>query len=256
MANAQKKAGTAELHADKDAILNVVSCVDVANVLGLRMKKKGKRTYVECPFHMKWLGKPDHNIGNCWFNGEGTRCYCASCGGGGDAIHMVMDYEGMDFCTATDWIASVLAPHLLTNNWSSSGICPYTKNHFKAIGIHTEGFLIPIGMAPSKYLAKFSKLPHSDIIYPKNKDGNEDDCSVLLCQWQQMSIRDIYRDSKEAFFMIVVPKAKLAIKTNQDMIKSMETEDIPDSDTQAMVKSCKHIIRLASEFINDSYRYF
>ena len=99
-------------HASKKSVLESISCLDAAYALGLRTKIKGRYTYVECPFHTSRIGKPDKCIGNCKISDNGKNCYCFSCNGSGNAIEMVMAYEGLNFCEATDWLAQTCAPEL------------------------------------------------------------------------------------------------------------------------------------------------
>lgn len=90
------------MHADKERVLDEVSCIDAATELGLMMKEKSGKVYLECPFHEKMIGKPDRHIGNCVISKDARRCYCYACNGSGDAIEMVMAVEGLSFCEATD----------------------------------------------------------------------------------------------------------------------------------------------------------
>ena len=128
------------MHADKERVLDEVSCVDAATELGLMMKEKSGKVYLECPFHEKMIGKPDRHIGNCVISKDARRCYCYACNGSGDAIEMVMAVEGLSFCEATDWLAERRAPHLLEDENKKKTRrrkCPFSDEDFSSIGIHT-----------------------------------------------------------------------------------------------------------------------
>lgn len=252
-------------HADKDAVLDAVSCVDAAELLNLKMDTRKGRIYVSCPFHQKRLGKLDQHLGNAVIIDSGKRCRCYACGGSGDAIAMVMAYQSLSFCDATDWLASRKAPELLSEEWKESSghvkICPYTKDQFNVIGIHTEDFIVPVGIAFSKCEAskilKSTKNSASftNIVYPDEFGSGHEGNGVLLCRKERFSITDIYRDDIQVFYFVIKPKAILAYKKYTGMLNEVK-KDLPECQIKnLMIDELLTKIKIAKKFINDAEKY-
>ena len=243
-----------ELHACKKKLMEEVNCIDAAEELGLKMKIKGNRIQVECPFHRSMLGRDDRSLGNCVISRTGKRCNCFACNGHGDAIEMVMAYNGMCFSEAVDWLAGRRAPHLMEGMVGRSREkpekCPFTDEEFNVIGIHTSRFLIPVGAAPSKYAARNKpggKGKHREIVYPAE---NNDDY-VILCESARMDIRDIFYDNKQIFWQIVEPKAMEAAERYRDQIESLERNRKGEEPLRdLMVEELTSRLKIAKKFIH------
>jgi hypothetical protein len=89
---------------DKDLLKEMVSVEEVANQLGLRTKYKSGKMWLECPNHMKNLGKVDKNLTNCVVSQDNKSYYCFGCRSGGDIFTMVMNYLSLSFVDALNWI--------------------------------------------------------------------------------------------------------------------------------------------------------
>lgn len=251
-----------ELHADKDSLLSVVSCYDVADTLGLKMIKKGNNTYVECPYHFRRLGKSDKKLGNCVISRNGRYCNCFACGGHGDAISMVMAQRGMEFCDAVDWLAEIYAPELLSENYTNVAVkkCIYSKEQFAAIGIKTNSFLVPFGIEDSKCSAR-KKYPTADISYPdcfRNHQSNHPITDprhyVLVCSRQEINISEVYRDSKDAFYSIVIPKAKDTKERCLQSIHSIKANFPEGLAKDIFLQELEHDLSISNKFISDARR--
>ena len=237
------------MHADKNRVLNEVSCAETAIELGLMMKEKNGKIYLECPFHEKMIGKPDRHIGNCVISKDGHRCYCYACNGSGDAIEMVMAVEGLSFCEATDWLAERRAPHLLEENVGkkkSIQKCPFSDEDFSVIGIHTAEAILPTGICYSKYEAynrEDGRRNFTDILY-------QPDGTLLLCRKARISIKEIYFDSPSTFWSIVKPKAEEAFKLYREQIRSMK-QNVSENDLREMcIDELRLKMEIAKKFLN------
>lgn len=255
-----KKMRKKSIHASKSDVLDEVTCIDAADELGLGVVTKNGRVYVECPFHFREFGKSDRNIGNCIISKNGRHCHCFACGGDGNAIDMVMAYENMTFCDATDWLAERRAPHLLQEMESENGKkmdnkkCPFTEEEFHIIGIHTSEVSLPYAMAFSKYNAnrrnrqtevKSSKV-YREVMYP---DASEDGY-VLLCHKGHLSIRDIFRENKALFWSIVEPKAMEACEKYRHLI-DLALNVIPEGELRdAVIEEAAFRLKTAKKFVH------
>lgn len=248
------------LHASKKDVLNSVSCLDTAYALGLRTKIKGRYTYVECPFHISRIGKPDKCIGNCRISDNGKNCYCFSCGGSGNAIEMVMVYEDLNFCEATDWLAQVCAPDLLSDKWKNSiskKACPYTKEQFDVIGIHTESIPFPVNMVSSKKTDR-ENLGNGELLYEESLhhqiSGSEKwNGNILVCKRSSLKIQDLYKEDQKNFYEIIIPKAKAAHKKYMKMLE--KTKMLSQNElTILMLEEISKKIKTTELFIKDGIR--
>jgi len=77
-----------------EQIRNQYSMADVIRKCGLKIERGG---FCVCPFHSK-DNTPSLKIYNKSY-------YCFGCGKGGDVISFVMDYNGLDFIEACEWIS-------------------------------------------------------------------------------------------------------------------------------------------------------
>lgn len=238
------------LHADRSKVLEAVTCEDAANELGLRMRTKSGRIQVECPFHYARLGKMDQNLGNCVLSKNNRHCTCYACGGSGNAIDMVMAYENLSFCEATDWIAERLAPELLRDiNPEKKEVkrCPFSDEEFEIIGIHVSDVLMPVGMAESKYQAKQSKARGGEIVYPDDPDEDY----VLLCRRGRLSIRDIFVENTSLFWSIVEPKAMEACEIYREQILSLKRNEKGDNELRDLViEELTRKLKIAKKFVH------
>lgn len=244
-------------HASKKSVLESISCLDAAYALGLRAKIKGRYTYVECPFHTSRIGKPDKCIGNCKISDNGKNCYCFSCNGSGNAIEMVMAYKGLNFCEATDWLAQTCAPELLSDEWkifTPKKICPYTKEQFDVIGIHTESTPLPVNMVSSKKTgrenANYGELLYEESLHHQMTGSEKQNGNLLLCTRSQLKIQEIYQEDQKIFYEIIIPKAKAAHKKYMKMFK--KTKMLPQNDlTILILEELSKKIKTTELFIED-----
>lgn len=72
---------------DYKAIVDSVSCFEIADVLGIEQRKRGKNTYIRCPEHVQNTGKLENVIDNCVLYESGYHCF--SCQANGNVINLV-----------------------------------------------------------------------------------------------------------------------------------------------------------------------
>ena len=119
---------------------------------------------------------------------------------------MVMAYEGLNFCEATDWLAQICAPELLSDEWkilTPKKICPYTKEQFDEIGIHTESTPLPVNMVSSKKTgredAKYGELLYEEYFHHQMTGSEKRNENLLVCIRSQLKIQEIYQENKKDF---------------------------------------------------------
>lgn len=72
---------------DLKAIKNDLSCLDVAESLGIKMQKKGQYHSILCPAHN------DKHLGSCFIFGNKWKCF--ACGAGGDVFSLIHEATGL-----------------------------------------------------------------------------------------------------------------------------------------------------------------
>lgn len=75
---------------DKRRLLEEATGFSVAEYLGMDVVKRGKYYFIQCPGHMKQMGKYDRVKSNCILTNKGYKCY--ACGAEGNVITMVQEY--------------------------------------------------------------------------------------------------------------------------------------------------------------------
>lgn len=88
---------------NKDDIQNSADMVDVAQTLGLEMKRSGSVWAIRCPNHFE--GRFDKNIGNCYIRKDHKGFICKSCGNSGDIFTLIMQSQGYTFIEALNWLS-------------------------------------------------------------------------------------------------------------------------------------------------------
>lgn len=73
-----------------------VDCLDVAERLGLEMRRSGANGAIRCPVH-------DDRSPSCYVYPNGYKCF--ACGASGSVIDLVMAVRSLAFGEAVDWIA-------------------------------------------------------------------------------------------------------------------------------------------------------
>lgn len=226
-------------HASKKSVLESISCLDAAYALGLRTKIKGRYTYVECPFHTSRIGKPDKCIGNCKISDNGKNCYCFSCNGSGNAIEMVMAYEGLNFAKQLiGWHKLVLPSYYLTNGKYSHQrrYVPIQKNNLMWLVFILNQLLFQSTWFLQKNWSCKCQLWR--IIIWRISSSSDD--WFWKTEWKSSPMykkstkdsRDLSGRSKN-FYEIVIPKAKAAHKKYMKMFK--KTKMLPQNDLTILI---------------------
>ncbi len=80
-------------------IKEIADIETVAEYLGLKLKKQGRKSMILCPCHN------DQHFGSCFLTDN--RFYCYSCNSGGDVIQLVQIIKNISFFDACQFIAEI-----------------------------------------------------------------------------------------------------------------------------------------------------
>ena len=197
-------------HAARDDVLERVNVLDVAALLGLKTQRRGKRVILECPFHQKNLGQPDRHLGNCVTLSDNNyaTCRCWSCNGHGDVIAMTMDYLGLNYSDAIDYIAENLAPDLLKlpDQRSKKKFIkknfPYSYKELELVGIKNK-----VNCRNAVNVCGNSRET-SDLHFNEYIDFHSNDgLTFTVYQKETISVESFYQKNKEMFIEMVYEKA-------------------------------------------------
>lgn len=86
---------------DKDFISEVLSKVDLLEVIPLKLTKKGNDYWGCCPFHNEKTASFSVSVAKGFY-------HCFGCGAHGDAVDFLMDYEHLDFREAISNLAEMV----------------------------------------------------------------------------------------------------------------------------------------------------
>lgn len=90
---------------DKNKIIETSNGFEVAQALGLKMRKSGSKYFILCPGHIYRKGTPDSHDTNAYITKHGY-C-CKSCGCAVNTINMTMEVKGCSFMEALDFVADL-----------------------------------------------------------------------------------------------------------------------------------------------------
>lgn len=90
---------------DKNKIISTSNSYDVAQALGMKLRKSGNKYFISCPGHLSRMGKIDAHDTNAYLTKHGY--YCAACGCAVNNIDMVMEVRNYSFFEALDFVADL-----------------------------------------------------------------------------------------------------------------------------------------------------
>ena len=173
---------------DRNALLDDLDIEAYADYLGIEKKRRGTRTFIRCPGHMKRLGKIDRNISNAILTGKGY--YCFTCNEYHNAIDMTEETDECDFKTATKKICIFLGKDYFKKPDEKPVRCPISKEDLRLIGIG-------IGSRKARAYTGYGDCTGEKIGYN----------SYLKYESAYRSIDELYREDYEAFSYMVGEKA-------------------------------------------------
>lgn len=209
---------------DVKTMLKDADSLTVARYLGMEIVTKGSRHYIRCPGHEKRLGKADNRIGNCVLTPKGYRCF--ACDAKVGLIDMVMEYEGCNYPRALEIIGE-----------SCGGAGSYKLNRdetTKRPRLHSDELqLIGLNPAHDGYISRCIINATDDPSENLNdcilvKDGN----SYLVSEKQgDWSLQKLFERDEKAYNVLIMTKAREAMKRYQEAIYSFCSRNAVEADT-------------------------
>ena len=105
-----------------EPLLDAVDLVELAQQAGAPLKKSGKTWHSACPLHRG--DNPTAFV--VWPNTRTWHCF-TGCNAGGDALDLVMRWQGGDFIDAVKWLADWARIDLARLNWTPEAIEAHRK---------------------------------------------------------------------------------------------------------------------------------
>ena len=91
---------------DSKAILEDADIESVLSFCNVKTRRIGGTLFMECPGHMRILGKRDRNLSNCYIKPNG-RAYCTACNWSGRLFDVVMETQGVSFPKACEIVSEI-----------------------------------------------------------------------------------------------------------------------------------------------------
>lgn len=168
----------------------------VAEYLGMRIVRKGKYDFIQCPGHEQRLGRPDTHIGNAVLLKNGYKCF--ACNTFVPTADMVMEYTGCNKWEAYRMIADVMGGEELfpdTGQVSSLPKLRLTTEELEALKLCT-----PFPTAVTYRVTGNGKTPVKDGLYELYKADQGAYYNMIRNRAKEMiakytRIRDLYTTS-------------------------------------------------------------
>ena len=192
---------------DIDKLIEASNSLDVAEAIGLPIKRSGRNIFCECPSHRKVLGKDDNNISNCVLTPHGYTCF--SCGAKGTVLQMVMDYCNVPFPKALDIVAGVTGGNFRISNEIPQKRQPFNAEDLDLIGVTSVAN--PEGNAGKEIIGVTKIRPDSKVFFRK---GDE---SVLYSSVKRITLNQLFTEDESLYFEIIEESAKAALEKYQKL---------------------------------------
>ena len=211
---------------DKDLLKEMVHVSDVADALGLRTAYRSGKVWLECPNHVKELGKADSHLTNCIISKDDMTYYCFGCSSGGDIFTMVENQMGISFREAMQWVIDTFGINeesitmdadTAANIAESTSLRPF----FELLGLApqspaeyvTQEYLteedIPATMPFGSYIKK-DVLPNDMVVYQK-------------CNHLKESLLQLKSEDPEAYQYLISSKLAEVNKRLEEQEKIAKT---------------------------------
>lgn len=114
-------------------IKETINLIDLAERLGIEVRRNNKTQAIRCPNHMKELGKEDNHLGNCL---AGNKSYwCFACNSGGDIFTLVMNVCDCSFPEAIKIIENMYGVSV-SSNFNPEEAQPLNASELELLGLN------------------------------------------------------------------------------------------------------------------------
>ena len=179
---------------DIDKLIETANSLDVAEAIGLPIKRSGRNIFCECPSHRKILGKDDSNISNCVLTPHGYNCF--ACGAKGTVLQMVMDYCDVSFPRALEIVAGVTGGNFHVSSDSAHKKQPFNADDLELIGITSVAN--PEGDAGREIIGVSNFRPKENVFFRR---GDE---YVLYTTAKRITLNQLFIENETLYFELVV----------------------------------------------------
>ena len=208
---------------DKNALLQDVNCIDVAQYIGIEVVKRGANYFILCPGHTQRLGKPDTSIGNCVIYPDGYVCYACDPNQKFDVFTMVMEHMGCSFGKALEIIAEMYggAKAYQVSGKEKQEKLPLSAEDLKLIGLKASGKVL----MPKNGSYQHFEPDEGTYIEKTNTEY------LVVDVPSSYSLLNLKRDNEEAFNFLIANKAKEAGIKYQNALKNFGARTAPGAST-------------------------
>lgn len=189
---------------DVDRLIEAADSVEIAETIGLPIKRAGKNIYCECPSHRKVLGKDDTHISNCVLTPHGYHCF--ACGAKGTVIQMVMDYCNMSFPQALEYVAKITGGNFrIQKNETDTPIKrhPLNAEDLELIGI--TSIANPEGDAGKEIIGVSDFRPKDNVFFRR---GNE---YIIYSSVKRITLNQLFNENEDLYYKLIEENAKAAL---------------------------------------------
>lgn len=191
---------------DKRDVLNAVDIHSVIDLLGIKTVRRGRELAIRCPSHVKMLGKPDQNIGNCVIKGDRYHCY--ACGASGDVISLFADATNCSFKEAVEKLGKIygVADVSIDPNCQIDHVL--STRDLEIIGLHPKTFYEMDTSERLIYNSTRERVSPSDRenCYRCNSEF------IFFKKKPRISLLDLYERDRKLYYAIISSKATEAVK--------------------------------------------
>lgn len=173
----------------------------VAEFLGMRIVKRGKYDFIQCPGHEQRLGKSDHRIGNAVLSKNGYKCF--ACNTFVPTINMVMEYTDCDKKEAYRMIANAMGGEDLFPDTVRDSELPQlrlTAEELEVLKLHS-----PFPSVITERMTSTGKIPVKDGLY------------------------ELYKADKNSYYQVIRNRAKEMIEKYQRIREQYVKPDSPNA---------------------------
>lgn len=211
---------------DRERLLQAADSLDVAEYIGLDIKRIGSNYSILCPGHEKRLGKPDTGFGNCILTKNGYTCF--ACGKSVNLIDMVMEVTGCNYYEALGTIAETCGGRELYLSDDSDIVekeeLPLMKEELASIGLKSHS--TPIYDIRNLMTCEYDD---EDELYSKQShyyiSGNEVLKETLLGVPCSISLFSLYKDDREAYNYLIETKARESFEDSKNALAALQNDN-------------------------------
>ena len=193
-----------------DLLIETADPQIVAEAIGLRVERKGKNVFCQCPSHRKMLGRDDSKVSNCVLTPRGYHCF--ACGAKGNVVHMVMDHYNVPFVKAVKTVASITGGNFEINNEKTVKKQPFSAEDLALIGI--TSIANPDGDAGKEIIGVFKSRPETGVFFRR---GDE---YVLYSSAKRITLNDLFLENEDVYYELIEKNAKISLEKYRTLYNS------------------------------------